>query len=130
MISAVSAVLNEDNLALLASDDEPAKIKLIESLFMGLEDEEKESLLADFCTNETRETFLTLDSIDDVSFDSPAEGFIDVFFTGHSHHGCKDQCRDYDHNEVVIFQIDFLKRNITFSTDPPDLPERNTVDEF
>jgi hypothetical protein len=123
MISEVSIVLDEDNLALLGSDDESAKSKLIQSFFMGLEDEEKGSLLADFCTNESRETFLTLDSIDEVSWDSPADGFIDVFFTGHSHHGCKDQCRDYDHNEVVIFQIDHFKKLITFSTNPPDLPE-------
>jgi hypothetical protein len=130
MISEVSTVLNEDNLALPGSDNESAKNKLIQSLLMGLKDEEKESLLADFCTNKTRENFLTLDSIEEVLRDSPAGGIIEVLFTGHSHHGCKDQCRDYDHKEVVTFQIDHFKKLIIFSTDPPDLPERDTVEEF
>jgi hypothetical protein len=130
MISEVSTVLDDDNLALFVGKDTASKNKLIQSLFMGLEDEEKERLLADFCTNESRETFLTLDSVDEVLWDSPAAGFIEVFFTGHSHHGCKDQCRDYDHNEVVNFQIDHFKKLITFSTDTPDLPDRDTVEEF
>jgi hypothetical protein len=130
MICQVSTGLNEDNLALLGSDDEPAKNKLIHSLFMGLEDEEKESLLAGFCTSDPRETFVRLDTIEEVSWDSPTKGFIEVTFSSDAYYGCKDYNRDYDYTEVANFLVNHFKKIITFTTDVPDLPERDTVEEF
>lgn len=130
MIFEVSTVLDEDNLALLGSDDESAKRKLIQRLFMGLEDEEKEGLLAGFCVSDPRETFAALDTIDEVSWDSPTQGLVEVSFRGCSYYGCRDMDKEYEYNEGVAYKVDFIKKVILFSSDLPDLHERDTVEEF
>ena len=130
MISEVTTVLDQDNRALLASDDEAGKRKLIETLFEGLEDEEKASLLAGFCISDPRETFNGLDAIDEVSWDSSTEGIIEVSFRGCSYYGCRDMDREYEYNEAVAFKVDFLKNIIIFTSEAIDLPDRDTVDEF
>ena len=130
MTSETSAKLNEHEVTLLGSDDEAGKRKLIESLFEGLEDEEKASLLAGFCISDPRETFNGLDTIDEVSWDSSTEGIVEVSFRGCSYYGCRDMDREYEYNEAVVFKVDFLKKAILFTSETPEFPERDTVDEF
>lgn len=116
--------ISDEELIVLRGDDEMKREKIIESVFEGLNDDQTESLLGGFCTSDQRETFSTFDGIEEVTFDSPTKGQLDVSFSGFAHHGCKDAHRNYEYCKVVGFEVDPLKMQVRFETEPPEIFER------
>ena len=115
--------ISDEKLAVLQGDDETERAKTIESLFQGLEDNEKEALLRGFCIGEL-ETFTTADWAGDVTFDPQETGQFSVCFTGNAFFGCDDYNKEFEHDAVVVFKIEPLKKQIRFETEPPEVPER------
>jgi hypothetical protein len=126
----ISSTLTEKDAALLGSDDNPEKSSLVEKLFKSLDSEDMDSLLGGYCTSETRETFSGLEWVESVEWNTPTSGSIRVIFSGHAFHGCRDMHGNYEYDQSLSFEVDLKEQTIQFVSKPPELQERDTVDEF
>ncbi len=126
----VSTALSDEVLALFGRAHESDKSSLIEDIFKGLDSDDIEILLADFCTSDPRETYSGFDCVEEVSWTTPTSGTIRVIFNGHSFYGCRDMDKEFEHGAAVLFMVNLAKKEILFTSHIPDLPERDTVNEF
>ena len=126
----ISSNLSEEDAALLCSNDHSEKSSLVETLFKSLDSEDMDSLLGGYCTSETRETFSGLESVESVDWSTPTSGSIRVIFSGHAFHGCRDMHGNYEYDRSLSFEVNLKEQTIQFVSKPPELHERDTVDEF
>lgn len=130
MIREVSTALSDQGLTLFDGAHESEKSSLIEDTFTGLDPDDIGILLADFCTSDPRETYAGFDCVEEVSWNTPISGTIRVIFNGHSFYGCRDMNKDYEHGAAVGFKVNLAQKEVLFSSDIPELPDRDTVEEF
>ncbi len=124
MEASVTEYIFEEDLEVLKGNALSDKEALIKLFFDKLSSDEEETLFAGFCQN-IRETFCGVDWAGDVSFENPEQGYLNVSFRGEAYMGCKDMIPEYDYDEVVDFHIDYDNSTITFSTNIPEVHERD-----
>lgn len=129
MKNTVECLIEEEDLLLLESGDQSACESLLQAHFESLDENDVQTLLAEFCTQE-RETFDGNTIVENIEFDSALSGLLYVGFTGSSYFGCRDMDRTYNYTEEVIFQIHMDRRRIVFSTETPDPIDRSPHEEF
>ncbi len=61
---------------------------------------------------------------------TPTSGSIRVIFSGHAFHGCRDMHGNYEYNQSLSFEVALKEQTIQFMSEPPDILERDTVEEF
>lgn len=126
-ISIPSSEMGQADYNSVLDEEHAERESTVESLFDKLGHDQQEVLLGQFCTNSSlygRETFLHVDCVSEVIFEGEDHGVLYVEFTGDIFAGCKDLRGAPEHIEKVDFNIDHEKRQVVFTTRPPDPMER------
>jgi len=129
MIKTIQASLSDSDLETFAEGTTKEQADAVQALFESLEQSEISKLLGYFCDGD-REAYNEDPTVIHVAMEDEDSGMIDVDFTGSAYYGCKDMDRLDEHSEAVAFNISRETSLITFTTEPPDPPERPPDEEF
>ncbi len=129
MTKTIQTSLSDSDLQTFAEGTTREQADAVQALFESLEESEIGELLGYFCDGD-REAYNEDPTVMHVTMEDEDSGMIDVDFTGSAYYGCKDMDRLDEHSEAVVFKISLQASLITFTTEPPDPPDRPPDEEF
>ena len=133
MTETATACIDDCSVSSLRGGSKDVMRDTLEKLFCELDEAKLSGLLAGYCTDDV-ESYGYDETVDEVELYETSQdvikGHLEVKFSGFVYRGCKNMDYQNERFAIVAFTADIVRREVAFTTDPPDPIECSTVDEF